>query len=322
MQSVCAWLKEGYAVWYVTVIKTWGTSPRPVGSLFAYNPVTDEVSGSLSGGCVEQDLIDELIQLGNATRPFKKLYGVNEQERSQFLLPCGGRLELVVEYVATDSSYLEHFSEIAACLRNRNSIIRSVNLDSGRIALLHADPSELRENVSLNHQETDLRHRIGPQYKLLILGVGDITDYLVSLAISAEFSVTVCDPREAFLKRSGSSDRLSNQHVERLACLPDDLIQERFSDPCCAVVALAHDPRVDDLALMAALDSDAFFVGAIGSRVTCSKRLDRLSSLGMASGSLAQLHAPIGLPIHSQTPFEIAISIMAQLIKKRHLHSV
>lgn len=279
------------------------------------------MSGSLSGGCVEQDLIEELKINDTAVTIFRKIYGVNEQERSNYLLPCGGRLELLVEYCLPESIYVSHFTGIASSLLNRTSISRSVNLDSGLVSLRDAH-SGSSKTICLSSDEKNLSHRFGPDYCLLILGVGDITDYLVSLAITAGFSVTVCDPREAFLQRYGSADYLASQQVELLTCLPDDLVRERFSDPCCAVVALAHDPRVDDLALIAALDSNAFFVGALGSRATCSKRLARLAALGLRPEQLARLQAPVGVSIKSKTPPEIAISIVAQLIEKRHSHRI
>lgn len=313
IESVCHWLKRGESIWYITIMETWGTSPRPVGSIFAYNPVVDEVAGSLSGGCIEQDLIDELSALGSAPNVFRKQYGINEDERNKFQLPCGGRMELVIEYLPAESKYLDHFTEIKKHLLKRQRVTRYCDFESGVVSI-----KGISDRPLLTVNERGMWHRLGPEYRLLIIGAGDITRYLVSMAAAAEFSVSVCDPRESFMRRSG----LSTQEIELVKCLPDDLVKERFNDPYCAVVALAHDPRVDDLALLAALDSKAYFVGALGSQKTCRNRVKRLRSLGVTESQLVNLHAPVGLSVGSKTPPEIAVSIIAQLIEKRHLHQV
>ena len=313
IRSVCTWLQQGDIVWYATVVHTWGASPRPEGSLFAYSPGLNEVAGSLSGGCIEQDLIEELKQREITRLPQVKHYGVNEEEVRRFQLPCGGQIELMLECLQPEADCLSHFKTIESRLLARKRVARNVMLSSGKCTV-ETELSQGNENLQLTTEL--MKHTLGPEYRLLIVGVGEVTRYLISLALAVEFSVTVCDSRKDFIERNSYLE----EGVEVIACLPDDLVRAQFSDAHCAIVALAHDPRVDDLALMEALDSDAFYVGAMGSAKTTENRIKRLSSLGINSSQLERLHAPIGLNIKSKTPPEIAVSIISQLIEQRQSH--
>jgi xanthine dehydrogenase accessory factor len=152
----------------------------------------------------------------------------------------------------------------------------------------------------------------GPQFRMLLLGAGEVSYYVAQIATTVDFSVTLCEPRETFLQG------FQQKGVEVIQCLPDDLVRERFSDPYCAVLALAHDPRVDDMALMEALKTDAFYIGAMGSLRTSEDRRERLAQLDCSSAEISQLHGPIGFDIGSKKPAEIAISIMAQVLAERH----
>ncbi len=306
--SVCDWLSRGDSVWLVTIIDTWGASPRPPGSLFAYNALRDIQSGSLSGGCIEEDLLAWFKSQSSLNRPLLKTYGESLRDQQRFQLPCGGRLQILVEYHEPTEPSLKHFRSIREALDARSSVCRCCTLETSQ---LHLAPWSGRASILL--EENTLQHALGPVENLLIIGAGEVSRYLVPLAESLDFSVTLCDPREGYFSRNG----FDPASVGCLKRLPDDLVRERFHDAHCAIVALAHDPRVDDLALLAALETDAFFVGAMGSEKTSRKRIARLSSLGLGAEALKRLKAPIGLPLGSKTPPEIAVSIAAQLLAER-----
>jgi xanthine dehydrogenase accessory factor len=157
-----------------------------------------------------------------------------------------------------------------------------------------------------------LVHGLSPRYRLLLLGAGDVARYVAQMALALDYDVTLCDPRPAYL------ENWELPGVETVSDLPDDVVRERFSNPFSGIVALAHDPRVDDMALMEALKTDAFYIGAMGSDRTSAARRERLPELGLAAEEIARLHAPIGFPIGSKTPAEIAIAIMAEITAVRY----
>lgn len=270
-----------------------------------------EVIGSLSGGCIEEQLIQQVSekQLANQANAQKAViinYGITKEDQERLKLPCGGQLRVLIELIEPCSASAEQVSELIKVLNDKEQRVRCV----------HLNPyvATLEQSVNLSTpeiKENQVRYPIGPTHQLLIMGVGDITFHLAQLAAAAGFRVTVCDPRENF--REG----WDNPGVELLSDYPDDVIRQRFSDEFSAIVAVSHDPRVDDMALMEALTTEAFYVGAMGSKVTTEKRVARLRELALSEQQIARLHAPIGLPIGSKTPIEIAVSIMAQLIFER-----
>lgn len=315
IRAVNTWLGQGEQVWYATIVQTWGASPRPVGSIFAYSPKHDELAGSLSGGCIEQDLIDELKIMPVTSTPAIKLYGVNEDEVLRLQLPCGGQIKLVLECLKPNLDCTEHFKAIENRLSRRQRVHRRLSLPSGQMSI---SPDTDRLSVdSLQYDHECMAHILGPEYRLLIVGAGEVARFLAPLALALEFSVVICDSRPEFIQRS----QLSDLNVDVIQCLPDDLVREQFNDTFCAVVAVAHDPRVDDLALMEALETKAFFVGAMGSLKTTENRIKRLQKLGLSDEKIAKLHAPVGMAINSKTPPEIAVSIIGQLIAHRHEHN-
>ena len=157
-----------------------------------------------------------------------------------------------------------------------------------------------------------MSHSLSPMYRLLLLGAGDVAKYVAEMALALEYDVALCDPRPNYL------DNWEVAGVEKTSRLPDDVVRERFSNPYSGIIALAHDPRVDDMALMEALKTEAFYVGAMGSERTSAARRERLPELGLSKDEIDSLHAPIGFQIQSKTPAEIAISIMAEVTAKRH----
>ena len=298
LKSCSDWIAAGKRCELVTVIKTWGSSPRPEGATLG---ICDDghVVGSVSGGCIEDDLIDRVRKEGiTRTQPEVVTYGITADEAHRFGLPCGGTIQLAIEPLSANSQ----ITELIERLGKGELIARRVDLQNGAVTLGSAKPG-----MSLQVSESALTTIHGPRWRLLIIGAGQLSRFLAQIAVGMDYSVTVCDPREEY--REG-------WHVEGVQvvhAMPDDLVVEMKLDSRCAVVALTHDPKLDDLALMEALKSEAFYVGAIGSRSNDEKRRERLLEFDLTPDQLEKLHGPIGLYIGSKTPSEIAISILAEM---------
>lgn len=292
------WISQGRRCELVTVIKTWGSSPRPEGATLA---ICDDgrVVGSVSGGCIEDDLIARVRDHGiTRTRPEIVTYGITADEAHRFGLPCGGTIQLAIEPLSDRS----RVAELLARLELHELVARRLDLSSGEV-ILSAATAAMRLQIS----EIALTTIHGPRWRLLVIGAGQLSRFLAQIAVGMEYHVTVCDPREEY--------RVGWQvpGVELVHAMPDDLVLQMQLDSRSAVVALTHDPKLDDLALMEALRSDAFYVGAIGSRANNAKRRERLKEFDVSDAQLAKLHGPIGLYIGSKTPAEIAISILAEM---------
>jgi xanthine dehydrogenase accessory factor len=299
-----AWHTAGLPVLLVTVTRTWGSSPRPPGSLMAING-RGETVGSVSGGCIEDDLIrrvrDEGLDAVCAQgRPATLRYGISADQAHRFGLPCGGTVELVLEPVADHT----RLPQLLQATVERRSTQRRLDLRSGAVTLSEGR----RDGLPALDDETLVTH-FGPRHRLIVIGAGDLSRFLCQMALGLNFEVIVCDPREE--QHAGwSLDGVTLSHE-----MPDDLILRLKPDARTAVVALTHDPKLDDLALIDALQSEAFYVGAIGSRRHTGLRRERLREhFGLAEAELDALHGPAGLYIGSKTPAEIALSIMAEVV--------
>lgn len=301
LKTVTHWQSAGAAVVLATLTRTWGSAPRPVGSLLALT--TDgRLVGSLSGGCIEDDLLARMRQ-SLPQAPEKMVYGVTAEQASRFGLPCGGTLELVLEPLHPQSKIPE-LLEAVSCQR---VVARVLDLQSGQVEVVTADRTE-----ALTCTEGQLRSVHGPRWRLLIIGAGQVSNYLAEMAMALDYQVLVCDPRPEFQK----SWQMQVPTVD--AAMPDDFIVTQRPDPHTAIVALTHDLKQDDLALLEALKSSAFYVGALGSRVTQAKRRERLAMFDLSVEQIGMLHGPAGLPIGSRTPPEMAISILAEITAVRH----
>lgn len=304
LRTAQAWHTAGLPVLLVTVTRTWGSSPRPPGSLMAING-RGEVVGSVSGGCIEDDLIrrvrDEgLTAVCSEGRPATLRYGISADQAHRFGLPCGGTVELVLEPVAEHT----RLPELLQATVERRSTERRLDLRSG-VVTLHEGR---RDGLPELGDEALVTH-FGPRHRLIVIGAGDLSRFLCQMALGLNFEVIVCDPREE--QHAGWA--LDGVTLSRE--MPDDLILRLKPDARTAVVALTHDPKLDDLALIDALQSDAFYVGAIGSRRHTGLRRDRLREhFSLAEAELDALHGPAGLYIGSRTPAEIALSIMAEVV--------
>jgi xanthine dehydrogenase accessory factor len=298
LKSSAAWLAAGRRCQLVTVVKTWGSSPRPEGAMLA---ICDDgtVVGSVSGGCIEDDLIARVRAEGiTRDKPELVTYGISADEAHRFGLPCGGTLQLALEPLNVHS----RIAELLERLGQHELVARRLDLDSGVVTLTTATPG-----MALQLAGTILTTVHGPRWRLLIIGAGQLSRFLAQIALGMDYSVIVCDPREEY-REGWAVDGVQVVHA-----MPDDLVLELQLDSRSAVVALTHDPKLDDLALMEALKSEAFYVGAIGSRVNNAKRRERLLDFDVTAAQLARLHGPIGIYIGSKTPAEIAISIMAEM---------
>ncbi|XAH26194.1 XdhC family protein [Xylophilus sp. GW821-FHT01B05] len=304
LRSAQRWQAAGLPVVLVTVARTWGSSPRPPGSLMAING-RGETVGSVSGGCIEDDLIHRIrqggIQAACATlTPTVLRYGISADEAHRFGLPCGGTVELVLEPLAAHS----RLDELLLACQQRRSTERVLDLQTGQVAL---HPGRRDGVPSLD--DSQLTTYLGPQARLIVIGAGDLSRYLCQMALSLGFEVIVCDPREEH-RASWSLQGVAVSHE-----MPDDLVARLKPDARTAVVALTHDPKLDDLALIDALQSEAFYVGAIGSRRNSTHRRERLHThFDLPESALQALHGPAGLYIGSKTPAEIALSIMAEVV--------
>ncbi|GJM12580.1 MAG: hypothetical protein DHS20C12_09830 [Pseudohongiella sp.] len=272
-----------------------------------------ELVGSISGGCIEEDFLEQLrdgslkSQYDQESKPFIVKYGITAEEQARLKLPCGGQLHVLLEYIDCSEQNCEIFRRLAGDLENHSKVSRIVDLSNGTIS------AEALSNEDAVVMDGDtMKHSLSPMYRLLILGAGDVAKFVAEMAIALEYDVTLCDPRPNYL------DNWAVPGVETTAQLPDDVVRDRFSNPYSGIIALAHDPRVDDMALMEALKTDAFYIGAMGSIKTSAARRERLPELGLSEAEIERLHAPIGFQINSKTPAEIAIAVMAEITAVRY----
>jgi xanthine dehydrogenase accessory factor len=299
---------DGRPAWLFTVAATWGSSPRPAGSLLLVNADGRE-TGSVSGGCVEADLARRSAagEFDNGPLPRLIRYGVDADDARRFGIPCGGQLDLLVERIEDPTPWRLLQQRVAA----RGSLRRRLCLATGE-ASLHRLPDNAAEPTRFQFDGETAERTFGPRLQLLIIGAVHITRHLVPIARALGYRVIVCDPRR---ERLAEFVGLGAETDHRM---PDDCVRDRTDDARSAVVALTHDPKLDDMALMEALTSRAFYVGALGSRRTQQARKERLLSLGVAPRQAERLHGPVGLPLGGRTPAEIAVSIAAELVAVQH----
>jgi len=313
LADALAWKDAGHAVSLVTVVETWGSAPRPPGALLA---VRDDgvVSGSVSGGCVEDDLIartkaamNQAVQPSLA-KPAMLAYGVSKEEAARFGLPCGGTLRLVQEPLQ-DVSWVE---DVLARTADHQLVSRTLTLATGAVTLGAAVRGQ-----TMQFDGSVLTTLFGPRWRLLLIGAGQLSQAVASMATALDFEVLVCDPREEYAL---TLQVHPDAGVRRVEGMPDDVVRELQVDAHTAIVALTHDPKLDDMALLEALGSDAFYVGALGSRRNQETRKKRLAEhFDLTQEQLARLHGPVGLRIGARTPAEIAVSILAEIIQIKNM---
>jgi len=308
LRTLRDWRAAGKRALLATVVRTWGSSPRPIGSIMALAE-DGAVVGSVSGGCIEDDLIYRHTQAYAGKEPGHQIpsgppgfvkYGVTADEAHRFGLPCGGTLELLLEY-DPDAEALDH---LVRALEAGRLMRRTVRLADGAVTQEEAQaPEELALAGGV------LTNTFGPEYRMLLIGAGQLTEYLATMALFSGFAVTVCDPREEY------RGAWSVEGAQVVSDMPDDVVLSFKPDRRSCVVALTHDPKLDDLALLEALKTEAFYVGAIGSRRNNEARHQRMvEHFELSAADLQRLRGPIGIYIGSKTPPEIAVSIMAEIL--------
>src|SRR5689334_15659178 len=303
VRSAEAWRKAGHRVTFGTIVKTWGSAPRPVGALVVIRD-DGQVVGSVSGGCVEDDLIEK-VRAGRVAKDLPQLitYGVTNEEATRWGLPCGGTLQLVLEPVSEKS----RLGELLETISKQQLVNRRLDMASGGVTHKPASPKDVLE---FDGKVLSTVH--GPRWRLILIGAGQLTRYLAEMAHMLDYHVLVIDPREEY------ADGWDVKGIELDRGMPDDVVARANLDGHSAVVALTHDPKLDDLALMEALKSPAFYVGAIGSKKNNDARRKRLEEFELAASEIARLRGPVGLYLGSKTPPEIAVAILAEMTAVRH----
>ncbi len=308
LKTLRQWQDGREPVWLVTVVQTFGSSPRPPGAVLALRGDGHAV-GSVSGGCIEDDLLAR-ARAGTlpAGRAGVLAYGVTREEALRWGLPCGGAMRLVVEPVMPDTPWVE---QVLAHIAGHERVRRRLHLESLRVTLATGGDDD-----TIAFDGTTLATVHGPRWRLLVIGAGQTSAYLARMAQALDYQVIVCDPREDVRATWDVPD------TALVSGMPDDAVLALRVDAHTAIVALTHDPRLDDMALLEALKSPAFYVGALGSRASNARRRERLALFDLGGEEIARLHGPVGLSIGSRTPPEIAISILAHLISVRNQAAV
>jgi xanthine dehydrogenase accessory factor len=303
LRSALDWQGCGHRVTLGTVVRTWGSAPRPPGSLMVIRD-DGQVAGSLSGGCIEDDLIGRLGRGELAARlPQLTSYGASAEEAQRFGLPCGGTVQVVLEPLSPQSQ----LRELLAAIEAHQRVSRRLDLATGLVQL-----GDAQEGDTLQFDGRTLTTVHGPRLRLLIIGGGQLSRYLAAIAVMLDYRVTVCEPREEY-----HEGWQAMAGVTLVRTMPDDLVLAMNLDANSAVVALTHDPKLDDLALMEALRTPAFYVGALGSRRNNEARRERLRQFELSAAETARLHGPVGLRLGGRTPPEIALAIVAEMTALR-----
>lgn len=313
VEQAIEWLGQGRTVWLCTVLSTFGSSPREPGSLLVAT-AEGEHQGSLSGGCIEEDFLARLAE-GEYQEPAVIVsYGESKEESQnpRIRLPCGGHLEVLVERMDASAGKQAHLEQVRAVMSGERERARHIRLTDGETWLEDAQPGGPR--VVREENGEVVRVRIGPVAKLILAGYSTVAEACASFAVSLGYQVVLCDPREEV-----TQGLVLPEGVEFISQLPSLYIA---SPGACtestAVVAVTHDPRIDDLAMMAAVRTQAGYIGVMGSLRTSRARAERLTRTGgLSEDEIERIHMPIGLDLGSKTPAEIALSIMADVVRVR-----
>jgi xanthine dehydrogenase accessory factor len=301
LEHALEWRRGGRRVWLVTVAQTFGASPRPPGSLAA---IRDDgiLVGSVSGGCIEDDLVARRDEY-RGRKPQFAAYGVTAEEARRFGLPCGGELEVIVE---PEVAALE-IEALLAHISGGKIVARTVDLASGDWSFSAAGPTDECTRTAGRFASVH-----GPRWRMLVIGASEIAHYLAEVASTVDFQVFVCDPREEY------KSAWRARGAQWIDGMPDDAVIAFKPDGHSVILTVSHDPKLDDMALLEALKSEAFYVGAVGSARTSAERRKRLADFDLAPQEIARLRGPVGLSIGSRTPPEIALAILADLIASRN----
>ncbi|WP_150913614.1 XdhC family protein [Marinobacter halotolerans] len=313
IEQAVEWLASDRTVWLCTVLSTFGSSPREPGSMMVAASDGEHL-GSLSGGCVEDDFLERVTNGEYLLPTVVVRYGdpADGQENSRISLPCGGILDVLVERLSPQPESIDHLELVKAALAGKGDQTRHVRLADGTHWLEKGAP--IGPRVVRDNAEDRVEIRVGPVARLILAGYSTVAEACATFAVSLGYEVVLCDPREEVTRGLAMPEG-----VEFVPLLPSLYIA---SDGACgastAVVAVTHDPRIDDLAMMAAVKTGASYIGVMGSMRTSGARAERLRRTGgLSEAEIARIHMPIGLDIGSKTPAEIALSIMADIVRVR-----
>ncbi|MEM9475280.1 MAG: XdhC/CoxI family protein [Pseudomonadota bacterium] len=310
-----AWHRAGRQVALATVIKTWGSAPRPVGSQLVIDQ-TQAFEGSVSGGCVEGAVIFEAGDAISDGTNRVLSFGVSDDTAFEVGLACGGEIEVLVEPLGIGAGIAtDHLEALVAAKSARQPVVSEVNLSDWQRRLLprNASDAELEERFRTDKSSLDgdvFRAVHNPPLRLVIVGAVHIAQPLVQMARMAGYDVVMCDPRDSF----ASAARFPGETF--LEGWPDEALDAFGLDARTAVVTLSHDPKIDTPALETALAGEAFYVGALGSKRTHAKRVSALEQAGVSANRIARIDGPVGADIGAVSPAEIAISIMAEMTER------
>lgn len=306
------WHRQGAAVWLCTVLHSWGSAPRAPGAMLVANP-QGAFCGSLSGGCIEDDFLARLQQGAFLRDSQLARYGEGGLDAT-VRLPCGGVLEVLVERLPADAATLAHLELLQRALAGGDRLIKQVII--GQRARLETARDDGPRTLHYDCDSVSLP--IGSVPTLLLAGYSTVAGECLRLALMLGMQVVICEHRDAFWQQ------LQTHHPEQpaLRCVnqhPARYLELHGATAQTAVICATHDPRVDDLALLEAVDTPAFYLGAMGSASNSQQRLARLRRIGeLDEGNLRRIHAPVGLPIGSKTPTEIALAIMADIVRVKN----
>lgn len=302
------WHRAGKGAVLATVVQTWGSAPRPVGSQLAVSG-TGEIQGSVSGGCVEGAVIVEALEAVEDGKPRLLTFGVSDDEAFAVGLACGGTIRVLVEPVGQAVSE-EVLADLVDKRAARTPVGYVVNTGTWERKLVGREdyPERFRGDRSgFEEDEQTFVAVHNPPLRMVVVGAVHIAQALVPMARLAGYDPLIIDPRGAFAQEH----RFPGEDIRE--DYPDEVLPDYGLDTRTAVVTLSHDPKIDDPAIEAAIASECFYLGSLGSTRTHAKRVDRLKARGYSDDQIARIHAPVGLDIGSKSPAEIAISVMAQI---------
>ncbi|MBV1868876.1 MAG: XdhC family protein [Marinosulfonomonas sp.] len=309
-QIALDWHRAGKGAALATVVRTWGSAPRPVGSQLAISG-DGQIAGSVSGGCVEGAVVVEALDILRGASPRILEYGVSDDEAFAVGLACGGTIRVLVEPVG-DGLTADMLADICTARAARRPVAYVVDTTSWDRQIFYSGQGDLDDRFRADKSGFEGERFIAihnPALRLAVVGAVHIAQPLMQMARLAGFDTVLIDPREAF----ATAERFPGENIVHE--WPDAALDAFGLDARTGVVTLTHDPKLDDPAITAALKSDVFYLGSLGSTRTHAKRVARLQEAGFSPEDIERIHAPVGLDIGSKSPAEIAISIMAQIVQ-------
>ncbi|MFQ6372648.1 XdhC family protein [Shewanella sp. YIC-542] len=311
LQQACDWAANR-DVWLCTVLHTWGSSPRSPGSLLVAQQ-DGSYCGSLSGGCVEEHFLAQIAK--GCWREASQVIRYGDGELApQLRLPCGGVLEVLVEYLQAVPETVDYLQQQLQALQGYQAIRKQLTLPH---ACHQLTPGDYAADTAISYQHPDIHICLAAAPCLLLAGYSPVAHYCAEFAHALGFEVILCEPRAEQLHMLQQD---LPKGVKLLQTFPAKYLEQTGCHANTAIVALTHDPRLDDLTMMEAVNTPAFYIGAMGSARNSGKRRERLSRIGeLTDAQLARVHGPIGLAIGSKTPAEIALAIMADIVRVKNL---